>query len=112
MLASQVYELAPAAAKTALLPEQTVAEFTVIVGKGFTVTVTTATLEQPLALVPVTEYVTVVAGALFIVAVVAPLLHKYVVAPPAEKVALTPAHTTFGLTVVVTVGNDLILTEA
>ena len=50
----QLYVLAPAAVNVVELPRQMVGEFTVIVGKGFTVTEVVAVLIQPAALVPVT----------------------------------------------------------
>jgi len=52
----QLYELAPEAASVVVLPAQIVAELTVTLGKGFTMTEDTAVLEQPLASVPVTVY--------------------------------------------------------
>jgi len=47
----------------------------VTLGKALTDTVTEAVPEQPLALVPVTEYVVVEPGLTVILAVVCPVLH-------------------------------------
>ena len=49
-----VYELAPLAVRVVDCPSQIVAEETVMTGSGFTVTVTCAVAEHPLASVPVT----------------------------------------------------------
>lgn len=61
----------------AVCPEFIVAEFTFTIGNGFTVTVATAVLEQPLFVI-VTVYVVVVTGETEIELVVAPLDHIYV----------------------------------
>jgi hypothetical protein len=55
----QLYVVAPLAVKLAVVPLQMVGEFTVTVGRGFTVTVDTAVPVQPCVL-PVTVYVVVV----------------------------------------------------
>ncbi len=53
----------PLAVKVADVPLQTVTlDPAVMVGAAFTITVFVAVFEQPLALVPVTVYVTVVVG--------------------------------------------------
>ena len=49
----QLYEVAPAPVKVAVLPAQMVGEFTVTTGNGFTVTVATAVPVHP-PVVPVT----------------------------------------------------------
>jgi hypothetical protein len=57
------------------LPAQMLAEFTVTVGFGFTVTVEVfATLQMPV--VPVTVYTVVTMGAGLMIAVDCPLLHE------------------------------------
>ncbi len=50
----QLYVFAPVAVNVAVPPGQIVAEFTVMVGVGLTVTEATAVPEQPCALLPVT----------------------------------------------------------
>ena len=50
----QLYEVAPLAVSVADPPEQIAAEFTVMVGVVFTLTVATAVPEHPCASVPVT----------------------------------------------------------
>ena len=50
----QVYVLAPLAVKVAVLPAHIVAEFTLVIGNGFTVTVDVVAFLQLFALVPVT----------------------------------------------------------
>lgn len=62
VLGVQVYVLAPLAVSVAQLPWQIVAGGTVIVGVGFTVTVTTCVSVHPLALVPVIVYEVVTVG--------------------------------------------------
>ena len=51
---SQVYETAPLPIRVAVCPEQRVAELTVIVGNGFTKTLSVAVLLQLFPSVPVT----------------------------------------------------------
>lgn len=89
-----------------------------IVGNGFTVTVTVWVFTQPLPSVPVTVYVVVDPGLAVVVSKVvfvkpALLVHTYVVAPPAVSWVWLPAHiagvggttviTGNGFTVIVTI---------
>lgn len=92
MLGAQVYVLAPLAVKVAQLPWHIVAGGTVIVGFGFTVTVTTCVSVQPEALVPVMVYEVVTVGQAFTEAPVVALsavlgVQVYEVAPEAVRVA-------------------------
>ena len=61
------------------------------VGNGLTVTVTESLSVQPLV-VTVTEYTVVELGLTLILAVVAPVLHKYVSPPEAVSVVESPSH--------------------
>ena len=74
------------AVKVAVPPAQMVAELTVIVGDGFTVTVAIAVSEQP-DVVPITVYDVTVNGVSVSGFVVAPVDHKQVVLPLAVSVA-------------------------
>ena len=95
------------AVNVALVPSQTVAEFIVTVGIGFTVRVPEpAKLGHPFK-VYTHVYVVVEPGVTVIEAVVAPVFHKYV-PPPVEgvavKVALVPSQTVSELIVTVGIG--------
>ena len=93
----------------ALLPEHIIAELTVIVGLGFTVTVVVLTFVQ-LLLLPVTVYTVVTEGVGLIMALVAPVLQVYEEAPDAMSVTEFPEHIVAGFTT--TVGVVLTVTVA
>ena len=82
-----------------------------IVGIGLTVKVTAADEVHPETLVPVTVYPVVVIGETDIVAVVAPVFHKYVEAPLAVKTALDPGQIEVGLALAVTTGSGFTVTD-
>jgi hypothetical protein len=99
--ADHVYEVAPAAAKLAVIPLQIVGELTVVTGIGLTVTVAIAVPVQPLV-VAVTVYEVVVVGAavaVFTPDAVAPAVHVYAVPPVAASVAISPLQIVGELTV-------------
>ena len=112
---AQMYVLAPDAVIDVLLPTQTVdgVALIVIVGNGFTVTVTVAESTHPSVDVPVTVYVVVEAGeasGLFIVDDDNPAAgdHEYVLAP--DAITLTgapPAHSSGAAGENVITGNGL-----
>jgi hypothetical protein len=86
----------PAAVKVVLPPLQiTDVPVMFAIGNGLTVTVLVAVDVQPLALVTVTVYVASAVGLTGIVAVVAPVFHKYVPPPVAVKFVLPPLQITF-----------------
>ena len=94
---AQLYVDAPLAVSEVLLPEQMEGAFglTVMVGKGFTVTVTVAVPVQPDDVVPVTVYVVVTVGFAVTVAPVVELRfvagdQTYVLAPLAVNDVLFP----------------------
>jgi hypothetical protein len=100
----------PAAVKVVLAPLQiTDVPVMLAVGNGLTVTVLVAVDVQPLALVTVTVYVASAVGLTGIVAVVAPVLHKYVPPPVAVKFVEPPLQITF-VPVMLAVGNGLTVT--
>jgi hypothetical protein len=68
--------VAPDAVSVADCPEQVAAEFTVIVGVAFTLTVATAVFVQPEALDPITVYDVFEVGETIIGLVVEPLLQE------------------------------------
>ena len=81
----------PDAVKSVLDPLQIVLMPVMLaVGTGLTVITRLAVEVQPLALVTVTVYVVVVVGFTGIVAVVAPVFHKYVPPPAAVILPLKP----------------------
>ena len=82
-----------------------------IVGVGLTNKDTVATAVHPETLVPVTVYPVVVIGETDIVAVVAPVFHKYVEAPLAVKTALPPGQIEVGLALAVTTGSGFTKTD-
>ena len=82
-----------------------------IVGVGLTNNDTVATAVHPETLVPVTVYPVVVIGETDIVAVVAPVFHKYVEAPLPVKTALAPGHIAVGLATAVIVGLGFTKTD-
>jgi len=95
------------------VPAHTVDEdgLTTIVGVGLTNKDTVATAVHPETLVPVTVYPVVIIGETDIVAVVAPVFHKYVEAPLAVKTALAPGHIAVGLATAVIVGLGFTKTD-
>ena len=95
------------------VPAHTVDEdgLTTRVGVGLTNKDTVATAVHPETLVPVTVYPVVVIGETDIVAVVAPVFHKYVEAPLAVKTALAPGHIAVGLATAVIVGLGFTKTD-
>jgi hypothetical protein len=106
----QEYVPPPAAVNVVLTPLQiTDVPVMLAVGNGLTVTVLVAVEVQPLALVTVTVYVASAVGLTGIVAVVAPVLHKYVPPPVAVKVVEPPLQITF-VPVMLAVGNGLTVT--
>ena len=110
--ALHVYEVPPPAVKLAVCPGQIVGELTVIVGKGVTVTVAIAVLEQE-PTVPVTVYVVLEEGeasAVFVPVEVAPALHVYEEPPPAVKLAVCPLQIVGEFTVIV--GRGVTVTVA
>ena len=60
-------------------------------GTAFTTILVLAVTEQPLALVPVTEYVVVAEGLTVMLAEIAPVFHKKLVAPVTVNVVEAPA---------------------
>jgi hypothetical protein len=60
-------------------------------GAAFTIMVVLDVTEQPLALVPVTEYVVVTDGLTVMLAEIAPVFHKKLVAPVTVNVVDAPA---------------------
>jgi hypothetical protein len=108
----QEYVEAPEALKVAVAPKQIVGEFTVIIGKEFTVTVATAVPVQPLASFPVTVYEVVDVGETVIGFVVAPVDQEYVEPPAAVNVAAVPAQVVGELTVIVGKGFTITVTVA
>jgi hypothetical protein len=106
----QEYVPPPAAVNVVLTPLQiTDVPVMLAVGNGLTVTVLVAVEVQPLALVTVTVYVASAVGLTGIVAVVAPVLHKYVPPPVAVKVVEPPLQIT-DVPVMLAVGNGLTVT--
>lgn len=99
---------APDAVNTAVFPEQTVAEFTLIVGVALTVTVAVLTLLHPLV-VPVTVYTVVDEGEGLMVARLLPVFHEYPEAPLAVSVALFPEQIVLLFTVTVGFGFTVIV---
>ena len=68
----QLYVVPPDAVSVLVCPLHIVVGLTVMVGLGFTVTVTVGVLVQPLAFVPVTVYVVLTVGLTVIIAPVDP----------------------------------------
>ncbi|NBT62972.1 MAG: hypothetical protein EBT02_14510, partial [Planctomycetia bacterium] len=95
----QEYDTAPEPESVTNVPAQTVRSNPALVdGKGLTVTVTWSVFVQPLASVPVTVYVVVIAAVVAFTAVKATpfdtvLSQTYVVAPEPESVTDAPAQT-------------------
>jgi hypothetical protein len=102
----------PLAVREELPPLQIVAgaATAVIVGNGFTVTVTDAVLVHPAAEVPVTVYVVVVAGLTDKGLAEEPVLHKYVDPPLAVREELPPLQIVAGAATAVIVGLGLTVT--
>jgi hypothetical protein len=106
----QAYVPPPAAVNVVLPPLQiTDVPVMLAVGNGLTVTALVAVAVHPLALVTVTVYVASAVGLTGIVAVVAPVLHKYVPPPVAVKVVVPPLQIT-DVPVMLAVGSGLTVT--
>jgi hypothetical protein len=109
----QLYVLAPLAVNSELAPLHIAAGLAVavIVGNGFTVTLTVAVPVHPAVLVPVTVYVVVALGVTVLFAPVPnPPDQLYVFAPLAVNTELAPLHIAVGLADAVTVGNGFTVT--
>jgi hypothetical protein len=107
---------APEAVSVADAPAQIVEldALTERLGEAFTTTVTLEVAEQPLALVPVTEYVVVTLGLTEIDALVAPVLHTKLEAPLALSAVEFPSQITDGeaLTEILGTALTFIVNEA
>ena len=106
-----VYVVPPVAVKMVLLPLHIGAGVgAVIVGSGFTATITVVVLTQPLLFVPVMVYVELIVGLAVTdepVVALKPVdgVHVYVVPPVAVKVALLPLHIGEGIGTVIVGGG-------